>query len=170
MLRLFLSTLLCAFAAVVFGADDPPRAESATPPETHQSRWLLQTSLYTDHFSTDSQHVKHQNLIGLEWWAADNWMLGAAAFKNSFGQPSQYVYIGKLWRPLDDYQLLHLKLTWGIVHGYKGEYKDKIPLNSDSGFAPALLPSIGLSGKRFTTDVVFFGTAGLIVTVGVLVP
>jgi hypothetical protein len=97
-------------------------------------------------------------------------MLGAAAFKNSFGQPSQYVYIGKLWRPLDNYQLLHLKLTWGIVHGYKGEYKDKIPLNSDSGFAPALLPSIGLSGKRFTTDVVFFGTAGLIVTVGVLVP
>ena len=170
MLRLFFSTLLCAFAAVAFGADDPPRTESAPPPDGYQSRWLLQTSLYTDHFSTDSQHVKHQNLIGLEWWAADNWLLGFASFKNSFGQPSQYAYIGKLWRPLDNYQLVHLKLTWGIVHGYKGEYKDKIPLNSDNGFAPALLPSIGLSGKRFATDLVFFGTAGVILTFGVLVP
>ena len=96
--------------------------------------------------------------------------MGAAAFKNSFGQPSQYVYIGKLWRPWDAVPLVHVKLTGGLLHGYKGEYKDKVPFNSDNGIAPLLLPSIGLSGKRFTTDLVIFGTAGALLTIGVLVP
>lgn len=162
--------LLYAFAAMSFGADEPAKAEGELRPEPYQSRWLIQTSLYTDHFSTEQQHTNHQKLIGLEWWAADNWILGAASFRNSFDQPSQYLYIGKLWRPLDNYPVAHLKLTWGILHGYKGQYKDKVPFNSDNGIAPLLLPSIGLSGKRFTTDLVFFGTAGLLVTVGVLVP
>jgi hypothetical protein len=169
-LRVSLSVLLCAFAALALGADGPPPSDAVAQPEAHKSRWLLQTSIYTDHFSTEERHTNNQRLIGLEWWAADNWILGAASFRNSFDQPSQYLYIGKLWRPLDNYQLVHLKLTWGILHGYKGQYKDKVPFNSDNGIAPLLLPSIGLSGKRFTTDVVFFGTAGALVTIGVLVP
>jgi len=169
LVRFFLSALLCGFAALALGGEEPARSEAVAQPDAHKSRWLIQASVYTDHFDTDQQHAK-QNLFGVEWWAADNWILGAAAFRNSFDQPSQYVYMGKLWRPLDNYPLMHLKLTWGILHGYKGEYKDKIPLNSDSGYAPVLVPSIGLSGKRFTTDLIFFGTAGALVTIGVLVP
>ena len=168
-IRLFVSALLCAFAAIAPGAENPPPAEATPQPEGYKNRWLIQASVYTDHFDTDQQHAK-QNLFGVEWWAADGWLLGAAAFRNSFDQASQYVYMGKLWRPLDKFPLMHLKLTWGILHGYKGEYKDKIPLNSDSGYAPVLVPSIGLSGKRFTTDLVFFGTAGALITIGVLVP
>jgi hypothetical protein len=169
-LRFPVLVLLCAFATVALGAEGPAPAESDARPQPHKNRWLIQTSVATDHFDTEQAHTNNQNLIGIEWWAANNWILGAAAFKNSFGQPSQYVYVGRLWRPWDSLPLLHLKLTGGLLHGYKGEYKDKVPFNSDNGIAPLILPSIGLSGKRFTTDLVIFGTAGAMLTIGVLVP
>ncbi len=170
MLRLLSLAFLCAFATLALGGERPAPVESDAQPKPHKNRWLIQTSVWTDHFDTEQAHTNKQNLIGVEWWAANNWIMGAAAFKNSFGQPSQYVYVGKLWRPWDAVPLVHVKLTGGLLHGYKGEYKDKVPFNSDNGIAPLLLPSIGLSGKRFTTDLVIFGTAGAMLTIGVLVP
>ena len=170
MLRFLSMAFLCVFVTLALGGEQPARAEEDPKPEPHKNRWLIQTSIWTDHFDTEQAHTNNQNLIGIEWWAANNWIMGAAAFKNSFGQPSQYVYVGKIWRPWDRVPLVHVKLTGGLLHGYKGEYKDKVPFNSDSGIAPVLLPSIGLSGKRFTTDLVIFGTAGALLTIGVLVP
>jgi hypothetical protein len=169
-LRTLLLALLCAFARLAPAADDPAGAPSAAPADAPKYRWLIQTSVYTDHFNTSNPHENHQNLIGLEWWAPGNWLMGAAAFRNSFKQPSQYVYVGKLWRPWDNYPLVHVKLTGGLLHGYKDQYQDKVPFNSsDTHIAPLILPSIGLSGNRFTTDLVFFGQ-GALVTIGVLVP
>ena len=170
MLRSSFLAFLCLFATLALGGEAPAPVEGDARPQPHKNRFLIQTSVWTDHFDTEQAHTNNQNLIGVEWWAANNWIMGAAAFKNSFGQPSQYVYLGKLWRPWDSLPLVHVKLTGGILHGYKGEYKDKVPLNSDSGYAPLILPSIGLSGKRFTTDLVIFGTAGALLTIGVLVP
>lgn len=169
-LRIFLLALFCVFAALVHGADDPAGAE-APAPQVPKNRWLIQTSVYTDHFHTSTPHENHQNLLGLEWWAPGDWLMGAAAFRNSFKQPSQYFYVGKLWRPLDSYPLVHVKLTGGLLHGYKDQYQDKVPFNTkDTHIAPLILPSIGLSGTRFTTDLVLFGTNGMLVTIGVLVP
>jgi hypothetical protein len=130
-------------------------------------RWLLQTSLYTHHFSSNPQHNNEQKLINLEYQRPDQWVIGAAAFASSFDQPSQYVYFGKLWRPLESQQLMHVKLTGGLLHGYKDEYRDKIPLNG-SGVAPAIVPSIGLSGKHVSGEVILFGAAGVMATIGVL--
>ena len=152
------------------GADDPAGGEGAAPVEAPKNRWLIQASIWTDQFHTTTPHTNHLNLVGLEWQAPGNWLMGAAAFRNSFDQPSQYLYVGKMWRPLDNFQLMHVKLTGGLLHGYKGQYKDHIPFNSDQGIAPVILPSIGLSGNRFSTDVVLFGTAGVLITIGVLVP
>jgi len=130
-------------------------------------QWLLQTSVYTKHFHPNPEHNNHQNLLGLEYQRADQWVVGASAFDNSFGQPTQYVYFGKLFRPLESAPLLHVKLTGGLLHGYKDQYRDKIPLNS-RGVAPVLIPAIGLSGKHVSGEVNFFGFAGVIVTMGVL--
>lgn len=63
--------------------------------------------------------------------------------------------------------MLHAKLTGGLLHGYKDQYRDKIPFNS-SGVAPAIVPAIGLSGKHLSSEVNFFGFAGLMVTMGAL--
>lgn len=132
-----------------------------------EARWLLQTSAYTKHFNSSTEHNNHQNLVNLEYQRADRWLFGASAFDNSFRQPSQYVYFGKLFRPLDTAPLVHVKLTGGLIHGYKGQYRDKIPLN-DHGVAPAIIPAIGLSGKHVSGEVNFFGLAGMMVTLGVI--
>ena len=169
----FVSALLCAFAVGASAGEQAPEPaldEGEARLEPHQNRWLIQASIWTDHFNTSTPHENQLNLVGVEWWAPGNWLMGAAAFRNSFRQPSQYFYVGKLWRPWDAYPLVHVKLTGGLLHGYKDQYQDRVPLNSkDTNIAPLLLPSIGLSGNRFTTDFVFFGQ-GALVTVGVLVP
>ena len=144
----------------IFVASGPVQAA-----EDH--RWLLQTSAYTTHFHHNPEHNNHQHLVSLEYQRSDQWVIGGSAFDNSFGQPAQYAYIGRLFRPLDSAPLVHFKLTGGLIHGYKDQYKDKIPLNSQ-GVAPAIIPAIGLSGKHFSGEVNFFGLAGLMVTMGVL--
>ena len=130
-------------------------------------KWLLQTSLYTHHFSYNPEHNDHQRLINLEYQRPDRWVFGAATFDSSFDQPSQYVYLGMLWRPFESEPLVHVKLTGGLIHGYKDEYRDKIPMNG-SGIAPAIVPAIGLSGKHVSGEIVLFGTAGVMATLGVL--
>lgn len=144
----------------IFVASSPVQAA-----EDH--RWLLQTSAYTTHFHNNPEHNNHQHLVNLEYQRSDQWVIGASAFDNSFGQPTQYAYIGRLFRPLDSVPLVHFKLTGGLIHGYKDQYKDKIPLNS-RGVAPVIIPAIGLSGKHLSGEVIFFGLAGLMVTMGVL--
>jgi hypothetical protein len=129
------------------------------------ARWLVQTSVYTTHFRVDPRHNDNQHLLNLEYQRADRSLIGAAAFDNSFGQASQYVYYGRLWRPFESEPLLHIKLTGGLIHGYKDQFRDKIPFNG-SGFAPAVIPAIGLSGKTFSGEVVLFGTAGAMLAIG----
>jgi hypothetical protein len=136
--------------------------------EVKLDRFYVQTSLYTKHFNPDPRHNSVQYLIDVEWHRPGNWLFGASFFRNSFDQPSQYVFFGKQWRPFDSYPLVHVKLTAGILHGYKGEFRDKIPFNS-SGFAPVILPSIGLSGKRFGSEIIFFGISGAMLTAGVFI-
>lgn len=132
-------------------------------------RWYFQTSLATHHWNPSPQHVKRNYLLNLERQSSTGFVLGGAHLKNSFGQPTQYLYAGKLWRPLDAYPGAYVKLTGGIAYGYKGEFRDKIPFNG-SGVAPVVVPSIGISGKNVATELVIFGGAGVMWTVGVYWP
>ncbi len=130
---------------------------------------LISTSVYTKHFSASDEHNNRQNLIDIELDKKSGWLFGAAAFKNSFNQDSQYLYVGHKWNIPKTKDLLYVKLTGGLLHGYKGKYKNKIPLNK-FGVAPAILPSIGLKYKYFNTEVTLFGNAGLILKVGLNIP
>ena len=154
--------LICCFLALIglFAQSAPALAQD-------EARWMLQTSLYTHHFSPDPTHSDHQNLIGLEYQRPDRWLAGAAFFKNSFNQDSQYLYVGKLWRPFESVQLVHTKLTGGLLLGYKEPYENKFPVNSN-GVGLGIVPSIGLSGKHLSGEVAILGTAAGMVTVGVL--
>ncbi len=137
-------------------------------------RFYLQTSVATRHFSPSPDHVNNQKLVNAEWRfnsfaASGQWLAGAALFDNSFGQSSQYVYGGWLVRPFEGLQPLYFKITAGALHGYKGQYKDKIPFNS-SGVAPAILPSMGYCFNRVCSELVLFGGAGMMLTLGVTLP
>ena len=149
----------------------PPAAASAwdAPEPWRTDRFYLETSVYTTHFHYDAAHDDHQNLILGEWNITEQWLVGASVFDNSFGQTSQYVYGGYRFRPFESLQPLYFKLSAGLVHGYTGQYRDKIPLNK-SGIAPVVVPSVGYCFNRFCSELVIFGTAGALVTVGVTIP
>ncbi|MDR5899965.1 hypothetical protein QC823_13300 [Halomonas vilamensis] len=138
------------------------------PPTLTVDHVLVQTSLYTHHFGPDPEHTDQQQLISAEIHTPDRWLAGGARFKNSFNQESVYVYAGKsfpLWQPNATF-MLRGKLTVGLLHGYRGEYRDKIPFNRYE-IAPAALLSIGVRWHRVESDLIVFGTAGMMLTAGV---
>ena len=148
-----------ATAASVWDAPEPWRTD----------RFYLETSVYTRHFHSDPAHDDSQNLILGEWNITEQWLAGASVFDNSFGQSSQYVYGGYRFRPFERLQPLYFKVSAGLVHGYRGQYRDKIPLNH-SGIAPVIVPSVGYCLNRFCSELVVFGGAGALVTFGVTIP
>jgi hypothetical protein len=141
------------------GVDEPWRTD----------RFYLETSLYTHHFHFDPAHDDKQNLILGEWNITEQWLLGASFFDNSFGQPTEYVYGGWRYRPFEKVQPFYIKVSAGLVHGYKDPYKDKIPFNG-SGIAPVIIPSIGYCISRICSELVFVGGASVILTLGVTIP
>jgi hypothetical protein len=125
--------------------------------------WYLQTSVYTNHWTNDPDHNNNQELIGLERNWASGLLVGGATFRNSFYQRSYYVYGGKRWE--HETYPVYLKLTGGLIEGYRGDYKDKIPLNH-FGLAPAIVPSAGAHFGPVGAEVVLLGAAAVMVNVG----
>jgi len=126
--------------------------------------WYLQTSVLTRHWNHDPQHNNHQDLIGVERNRDDGWVWGGATFRNSFRQRSNYVYAGKRF-DLDD-SPFYFKVTGGAIQGYRGEYRDKIPLNR-YGVAPAVIPSVGAQVGRFASEFVVLGNSAGMINLGV---
>lgn len=126
--------------------------------------WYAQTSVYTRHYSPDPEHNNHQDLIGIERNQASGWVWGGATFRNSFRQRSNYAYVGKRYDS-SEYPV-YLKVTGGLLQGYRGDYKDKIPLNR-YGVAPVIIPSIGTHYGPLAAELVFLGANAAMVTTGV---
>ena len=145
-------------AAVAPPADAP--AATAFPTLKDGAKWELALSPYTLHWSSDPTH-KNVYLIALSRLQTDGSLWGFAAFTNSFGQPSAYAFYGHIWEGMFNQPKLFVRLTGGILYGYKGEYEHKVPLNHN-GWSPAIIPSIGW---RFTpndsAEMAALGTAGL---------
>lgn len=94
---------------------------------------LLKTSLYTRHYRDDSRHNDHQRMANPEWIAHPNyvptwmdwgfartertrWLAGVAAFRNSFGQHSTYLYGGFRHEFARGEQAsAYVKLTGGVL-------------------------------------------------------
>ena len=126
--------------------------------------WNLQASVYTQHHHNNARYNNRQDLLGLEYNRADRWLAGAATFRNSFSQRSHYAYVGKRY---DAPGLpLHAKLSGGLVQGYRGEYRDKLPLNR-FGVAPVIIPSVGANLGPIGVEWVVLGAAATMVNVGI---
>ncbi|CRM61100.1 MULTISPECIES: hypothetical protein [Pseudomonas] len=126
--------------------------------------WYAQTSLYTRHFSPDPKHNNHQDLINLERNEASGLVYGGATFRNSFSQRSYYVYAGKRYDIADS--PLYVKVTAGALQGYRGKYRDKIPLNR-FGVAPAIIPAVGVNFGPVSSELVLLGLNAAMLTAGV---
>ncbi len=128
-----------------------------------QSFWQLQTSAYTRHHHDEPDHNNHQKLIGIEYNDAQAWLYGATFLRNSFDQPTQYAYFGKRFE--SDHLPVYLKVTGGLLHGYRGEYRDKIPFNR-FGVAPAVIPALGAHIGPATAELNILGAAALMLNIG----
>ena len=123
--------------------------------------WRLVGSPFTQHWHYNPLH-RHVYALGLERQHADGSMWGAAYFRNSFGQPSAYAYVGRRYNGiLAGQPELYFQWTAGVIYGYKGEFKNKVPLNVN-GFSPGLVPTLGWQfSDRYEFAVHALGNAGV---------
>jgi hypothetical protein len=136
---------------------------------SEEGQWTIMAAPLTLHYSdinrsSDSAEVKHSYvwLVGAEKMLSERYFAGAAFFSNSFGQPSQYVYAGAKFRPLDETPRFFTKVSAGVIHGYKAPYDKKIPVNTASGWGLGIIPSIGWDFNQTTAaQMNFLGSAGL---------
>jgi hypothetical protein len=162
-LKACLACALLVFSTHIYAEEDTA-GEAEESNGWKISGWNIQTSLYTHHWDPEPDHTNHQKLIGPELVFENDYLVGLAIFRNSFDQPSQFLYIGKTWRLFrSDY--FYFKLVGGLLHGYKEPYEDKIPFNG-LGVAPAILPSFGFRYKYIMLEAQIAGTAAITITGG----
>jgi hypothetical protein len=178
---LFVAVLLAAFGGAVRAQSTDSSLGSLwasnegwnAPEPWRTDRFYFQFAYYTLHFRPDPAH--HQSFaVNMEYrfnerWLEGQWIAGLGLFQNSFGQFSQYFYGGLQWRPIQDYQPFYVKVSAGLLHGYEGQYRHKVPLNT-SGTAPAIIPSVGYCWVRYCGEFVLLGLNAALFTVGVTVP
>lgn len=133
---------------------------------TDGARLTIQLAPYVLHYNSDPNHNHYPWLVGLEYESRTRWSAGAAAFRNSFDQPSSYWYAGKRWFLGPGAENLYLKVTGGLLLGYDAPYEDKIPLNRD-GVALAVIPAIGYQFQGFNAQFIVLGGAGFMFSLGI---
>jgi hypothetical protein len=124
-------------------------------------QYALIVAPYTRHFTEDSKH-KYVWLVGIERERADQSLAGVAFFSNSFGQPSTYIFPwGMNYHNFLGQSQLTAKITAGLLYGYRGEYKDKVPFNHN-GFSPAIVPGLAWElGDGFQAQANLLGFNGM---------
>lgn len=152
-------------------ADSATSKPAAEAQPSALSGWTFGYSPYTVHYSEakkenawepDNQKHSYVWLLQAEKDLDERHIAGFAIFSNSFGQPSQYGYYGWRFRPLDSAPKLFVKLTAGVIHGYKRPYDGKIPFNNRHGWGLTAIPAVGYDFTRnWGGQVNVLGNAGL---------
>jgi hypothetical protein len=159
----FVSTQTICWADSIYDSLCPSNPEPSAVADARQ--WSLTLSPVTHHWAYNPEH-RHVYLGSLEHYGTKDRFCGAALFRNSFGQPSAYVYFGKEWSNLLDSENWYAKVSGGLIYGYKGDYKDKIPFN-DLGIAPAVIPSLGYKfSKQDSVQFILLGNSALMFAYG----
>ncbi len=171
----FTAAALALCATTTFAQISPTLADAVTDGRTANT-WLrdgdeifLQYAPKTLHFHPSPDHAKWTNMVNAEIrsnydrvWGADQTLFGLALFDNSFGQFSQYIYWGQKW---DLHPNVYAKVTAGLLHGYRGKYRDKIPFNR-AEIAPAIIPALGVRYGNVSIEAILLGGAAAQFAIG----
>ncbi len=128
------------FLAATVGATAVSRAAEV------DDEWRFAVSPFTHHWRYSEEH-KPVWAIGIERQRADDSLIGAAFFSNSFGQDSSYWYYGERYTGFWGRPEIFAQWSVGLLYGYRGKYEDKVPLNH-KGFAPGALIGMGWNFNR----------------------
>jgi len=132
LIRTFVALIVAVLASNALAQETP-----MVPEFDKGDQFTLSVSPFSQHFSTDKTYT-HVYLIGIEREKKDNWLDGVAFFNNSFDQPVVYLFpFGKAYHDIWGIEKLTFKWTAGLLYGYLGEYKKRVPLNYN-GFSPAV--------------------------------
>jgi hypothetical protein len=154
-----------ALAAALLGGTAPASAQWIVPGD--QLRVSYGPSAW--HFSDSAEHVRYNHMVSGElltkrwtFWGAERSLAGLALLDNSFGQFSQYLYVGQEW-DLAKFAggEVFANATFGLLHGYKEPYEDKIPFNR-FGIAPVIIPTIGWRYGPFSAFASVLGANGFL--------
>ena len=126
---------------------------------------MVQLSPYSIHFNEGPEHTGHPWLVGAEWQDKSRWLAGYAYFNNSFDQKCHYLYGGYTFSLGETFKNWYIKVTGGLLYGYKEPFEDKLPVNYN-GLAPVIIPGVGYKYDRFNVQVNFLGANGLMFTLG----
>jgi hypothetical protein len=131
--------------------------------------WSLVMSPYMGHFHPSPEH-KPVWALGVERHREDGLLGGAAYFRNSFGQPSSYIYMGQGYKGFFGYEQWTAQWTAGLLYGYRGKYKNKVPLNYN-GFSPGAVVSTGWQfTKSYGAELHLLGDAGVMLQINYRLP
>ncbi len=140
-------------------------AEEKQNGQTRDWSWYIQGGAYIH--PQDRDDYEGPPILGsIEYHKKNNWFGGLALFNNSFGQFSQYLYLGKQFYPWKSLPHTRIKLTAGVVQGYKDEHYDTLPIRWGDSWGLGFVPSIGYQKGRVGYDVAILGVAGLLFAVG----
>lgn len=150
---------------ILFFSGSVALAEQSGNALDSQSHWYVQGGAYL--------HPEHRNdyegpplFGGIEYHRKDSGFGGLSVFNNSFGQFSQYLYLGKKFHPWDSHPNVRIKLTAGVVQGYRGKHHDTLPIRWGDSWGLGVVPGIGYKKDRVGYDVALLGVAGLLFLVG----
>jgi hypothetical protein len=129
------------------------------------SHWYAQAGAYV-HWSDRDDFEGPPLFGGIEYNSKNDWLGGFSLFNNSFGQFSQYLYLGKKFRPWKTHPEIRIKLTAGVVQGYKDEHYDTLPVRWGGSWGLGFVPAIGYQKNRIGYDVAVLGVGGLLFLVG----
>ena len=140
-------------------------ADADAPEPPNGTRWELTLSPYTHHWNYNPDH-RPVFLGALDRTVAGNRFCGLALFRNSFGQPAAFGYVGQRWDGIGGHAKLFAKVSAGFIYGYRGKYQDKISYNH-YGVAPAIIPAIGYEfDKNESVQAMVLGRAGILFAYG----
>ena len=153
------SLLLISLVCVAADVQAEPDSDSST------GSWYLQAGGYV-HFSNDEEYEGPPLFGGIEHRDENLTLIGFSVFNNSFGDFSQYVYVGKQFQLSQKYPGFRFKITAGIVRGYQGEHHEILPIRWGDSWGLGAVPTIGYEGDRLGFDVAVLSASGMLFLVG----
>ena len=142
-----------------------PAAVSAESIQDAESNWYFQAGGYM-HYDDDEEYEGPPWFVGVEYQKSRNRVIGLSVFNNSFGQFTQYAYLGKTFHPSQKYPDFRIKLTGGVVHGYTGDHHKIMPIRWGDSWGLGIVPGIGYQWDALGVDVAVLSASGLLFLVG----